>query len=132
MSNALILPLMSTQVKAHIGDALAALFSRILINEVISLTTKYHSYRHYTHAGRIVSNEHFTKTCVRFKLFNIAANEAVFYNHKKYGTLYEAHLYELYIEHGFDSAFTFFKNTAYKLYCELNEEMPLLTTNGIS
>lgn len=117
---------MDIKLKAHIGDALAALFARELINEAIGLKHKHYQSRHFVHASRLISNEHFTKTCQRFSLFDIPETNVTYWNHRIYGTKYEAHLYDLYKTEGIDKAASFFKETAYKLYTELYEEMPIL------
>lgn len=118
---------MDIKLKAHIGDALAAVFARILINDAIGLKGKHHHSRHFVHSGKMVSNEHFAKTCKRFNLFNAQEKEVTVFGYDHYGTLYESLLYDMYISKGFDEAFSFFKETAYKLYAEKNEEMPILT-----
>lgn len=117
---------MDLKLKAHIGDALAAFFARTLINEAIGPRSRHYQSSHYVHCNRMVSNEHFTKTCQRFHLFDIDETKVTYFNHRTYGTLYESHLYELYISEGIDKAADFFKQTAYKLYTELYEEIPIL------
>lgn len=117
---------MDIKLKAHIGDALAALFARELVNEAIGLKSKHYQSRHFVHAGRLTSNEHFLKTCKRFKLFDIKESEVTYWNERVFGTKFESHLYDLYKSEGIDKAALFFKETAYKLYTELYEEMPIL------
>lgn len=118
---------MDVKIKAHIGDSLASLFARILISKIDNLKRINGYNAHFIHTSKLTSNDHFTYTCVRFNLFNARGQNVWVLGSKYYGTMYEALLYDMYVSKGFDEAFSFFRETAYKLYAEKNEEMPLLT-----
>ncbi len=107
---------MELKLKAHVGDALAALFARTLLLELVANgIIKKESY--FFHSNRMVSNEHFSATVFILQLFG-PKQDASYYAHKENGTRYEAHLHDVYVELGLDAAFLFFRETAYKVYYE--------------
>lgn len=97
-----------TKVKAFKGDALINFFSRELL---CKSTDVFFRSDEMKIANMLSSNIYLMEVCISIGIKPIIGNSA-----HSYGTAYEAKIYDVYCNEGFDTAFNYFKETVFEYY----------------
>jgi len=113
---------LSIKLKAYKGDALIKFFAReLLCTKTQAIPAKYNRET----SSLMLSNSYLKEVCIFIGMANICESGS-----HGYGTTYEANIYDIYLNDGFEKAFEYFKNTVYKYYLESTGSPQLVKINN--